>query len=166
MTSQFNGDQTGSRDNREAEENYQQVQKLLGEGDAASAINCLEQFVKERPDFALAFNDLGVLYYRQKEKDRSLNCYEQAVSLDPDNINFRKNLADFYFVEQGRLEDAMQIYLSVLQDDPEDIDALLVAGHICTAIGKADDARIFYERVLDVEPWNFDATERLEKLNG
>ncbi len=90
--------------------------------------------------------------------------YEQAVSIDSSNPNFRKNLADFYFVEQGRTEDALEIYLSILKDNPEDIEVLLVAGHMCSALKKNDSARTFYERVLDIEPWNFDASDCLEKL--
>ncbi|PIE67512.1 MAG: hypothetical protein CSA23_03540 [Deltaproteobacteria bacterium] len=140
MPSQLDGDKTTFLDDPEVEKKCLQVQGLLDEGNVSGAIDCLEQLVKGKPDVAVAFNDLGVLYYRQEEKDRSLECYEKAVSLEPGNINFRKNLADFYFVEQGRLDDAMQIYLSVLKDNPEDIDALMVAGHICVAIGKTDDA--------------------------
>jgi tetratricopeptide (TPR) repeat protein len=158
-------DPSGSQAGHETETAYRQVQVFLNEGDVAKAIACLEGLVQKRPDFALALNDLGVLYYRQADKTRSLDCYEKAVSLEPDNVNFRKNLADYYFVEQGRLEEAMQIYLSVLKDDPEDIDVLMVAGHICAAMGKSSDARTFYERVLDIEPWNYDASDRLEKLD-
>ena len=110
------------------------------------------------------YNDLGVLYYQMGDKKKSVQCYAQAVSIEPENPNFRKNLADFYLVEQGRMEEALEIYLSVLKDNPEDIEVLMVAGYVCSAMGKQSSARTFYERVLDLEPWNFDANERLEQL--
>jgi tetratricopeptide (TPR) repeat protein len=147
------------------EKAYLACQALVREEKIDEAIACLEDLVRVNPGHALAYNDLGVLYYRMGDKPRSVSCYEKAVSLDPGNMNSRKNLADFYLVEQGRLQDAFKIYLSVLKDNPEDIDVLLVAGHICVAMEKPGDARIFYERVLDIEPWNFDAADRLEKLN-
>ena len=88
------------------------------------------------PDFAIAFNDLGVLYYQRGDKERSVRYYERAVSIAPGNPSFRKNLADFYLIEQGRIEAAMEIYLSVLNDNPQDIEVLMVAGHICTVLNK------------------------------
>jgi tetratricopeptide (TPR) repeat protein len=148
----------------ELEKAYGECFILLREEKFQEAIACLESIVAEHPHFATAYNDLGVLYYRLTDKERSLQNYERAVSIDPSNANFRKNLADFYFVEQGRMEEAMEIYLSVLKDDPEDIDVLLVAGHICSAMNKKNSARTFYERVLDIEPWNFEAGDCLEKL--
>jgi tetratricopeptide (TPR) repeat protein len=148
----------------ELEKAYSECLTLLREEKFQEAIACIESILSENPDFATAYNDLGVLYYRFADKERSLLNYERAVSIDPSNPNFKKNLADFYFVEQGRMEEAMKIYLSVLEDNPEDIDVLLVAGHICSAMNKKNSARTFYERVLDIEPWNFDAGDCLEKL--
>jgi len=95
-----------------------------------------------------------------------LQRYEQAVSIDPTNANYQKNLADFYLAEQGEVEKALEIYLSVLNDNPEDIDSLMVAGHISAALGKDESAKAFYESVLDVEPWNLEASERLERLSA
>lgn len=164
MTSGKTENSTIPESGTDLEKAYLACQALVRDEKIDEAIACLEGLVRVNPEYALAYNDLGVLYYRMGDKPSSVSCYEKAVSLDPGNMIFRKNLADFYLVEQGRLQDAFQIYLSVLKDNPEDIDVLLVAGHICVAMEKPDDARIFYERVLDIEPWNFDATERLEKL--
>lgn len=145
---------------------YQQCHALLSDGKVDASIACLENIVREYPDFAVAFNDLGVLYYQRGDKERSVRYYERAVSIAPGNASFRKNLADFYLIEQGRMDAAMELYLSVLNDNPQDIDVLMVAGHICTALNKNKSARTFYERVLDLEPWNFDANERMEQLNS
>jgi len=146
------------------EKAYKYCQQLVQDGRIDEAIKLLEKVVEQYPDFAIGHNDLGVLYYRLEKKERSLRCYERAVSIDPLNANIKKNLADFYLVEQGRMEEALKIYLSVLEDNPEDIDVLLVAGHTCSAMNRKNSARTFYERVLDIEPWNFDASDCLEKL--
>ena len=145
---------------------YQRCQELANRGQGDLAVSGLESLTAQHPDFALAYNDLGVLYYQQGNKERCLQNYEKAVSIDPENANLRKNLADFYLAEQGNVEKALEIYLSVLNDNPEDIDALMVAGHICVVLAKTDSARAFYDRVLDVEPWNLEASERLEHLQG
>ena len=146
------------------EADYKHCQELVAQGQINEGIACLEGLTQQYPAFALAYNDLGVLYYQRGDKSRCVKNYKKAVAMDPKNPTFLKNLADFYLVEEGAVEKALEIYASVLQDHPEDIDALMVAGHICSAMGNGDSAKTFYQRVLDVEPWNFDAIERLDKF--
>jgi Flp pilus assembly protein TadD len=118
------------------------------------------------PDFVLAHNDLGVLYYNTGNKDKALMHYEQAARLETGNITFKKNLADFYFVEQNRVEDALKLYVDVLAIEPEDVETLLITGHICVSLHKFDDAKVFYNRVLEIEPWNKDVRQNLETLES
>ena len=59
----------------------------------------------------------------------------------------------------------MQIYVRILENYPEDIEALMAIGYICETVNKPDDARDFYHRVLGIEPWNLDARQKLDNLN-
>lgn len=147
-----------------AEDRYADIQALLNAGRINEAVSALEALVESHPDFALAHNDLGVLYYQQGDKDKALNAYEAADRLEPGNTNFQKNLADFYYVEQGRMEEALKIYVNVLESNPEDSETLLILGHFSVALQKFEDAEGFYNRLLSVEPWNAEARENLAKL--
>jgi tetratricopeptide (TPR) repeat protein len=146
-----------------AEEEYEKIQVQMESGDCET-VNQLENLLLAHPQFALAHNDLGVLYYNQGDKDKALEHYEQAARLEPQNLNFQKNLADFYFVESGRVEDALAIYNKVLEVDFGDVEALMSMGLICAALNRPEDARHFYNRVLENEPWNMDARQQLENL--
>ncbi len=143
---------------------YEKVQAIIGNDRPEESIGALEMFLAMHPNFALAHNDLGVLYYGRGEKDKAANHYEQAAKLEPQNAVFQKNLADFYYVEQGRIEEAIGLYLKVLQANPADIEVLLIMGRICVSLDKSDDARVFFNRVLELEPWNNDARERLDEI--
>jgi tetratricopeptide (TPR) repeat protein/GT2 family glycosyltransferase len=145
---------------------YQQAQANAENGRFDEAIDCMLQLLIQSPQNALYHNDIGVLYYKAGDKEKALACYEQAVQLEPRQTIFRKNLADFYLMEQGRAEDAMQIYVRVLEDDPQDIDCLLATGLVCLNLNKMDDARAFFERVLEIEPWNHSALQAMEQLEG
>jgi len=149
---------------KSAEEMYQEIQPLIENGWYDVAADALEKLSAAHPDFALAHNDRGVLYYQQGEKSRAQAAYEKAAELQPENITFQKNLADFYYVESNRVEDALRIYVRVLESHPEDVETLLITGHICVALQKFDDAKDFYQRVLEIEPWNANAGQNLEKL--
>ena len=150
--------------NLNPEQLLQQAQKLSAGGDAQGAMRLLESVLDAKPEDALAHNDLGVLCYRNGSKEKALYHYEQAVRLEPDNITFNKNLADFYYVEQDLVEEAMQIYVHVLEIQPEDVETLTICGHICAALQRFDDAEIFYRRVTAIEPWNTEVGGYLDKL--
>jgi tetratricopeptide (TPR) repeat protein len=147
-----------------AEDVYREIQSLLNNGDPHKAIASLTGLLERFPDFELAHNDLGVLYYHTSDKEKAQYHYERAVELAPDNINFQKNLADFYCIELGRIEDALKIYVRILTTDPRDVETLMATGQICNALEKFDDARDFFNQVLQIEPWNADARKQIEKV--
>ena len=144
---------------------YQEIQPLIENGWHDVALNALEKLLDVHPQFAIAHNDLGVLYYSQGMKDKAQMHYEKAVEFQTENITFRKNLADFYYTELGRVEDALRIYVQILETNPKDVEILLITGHICVSLQKFEDAKDFYRRVLEFEPWNADARQYLDKLS-
>jgi tetratricopeptide (TPR) repeat protein len=149
---------------KSAEDMYQEIQPLLNNGDPHKAIASLEKLLENYPDFGLAQNDLGVIHYHIGNKEKAQYHYERAVELTPDNINFQKNLADFYCIELGRIEDALKIYVRILKTDPQDVETLMATGQICNALEKPDDARDFFNQVLQIEPWNADARKQIEDM--
>ena len=83
----------------------------------------------------------------------------QPVDIGPEIRNKEMPL------EMGEFEKAMQIYVTVLESHPEDIESLMAIGHICEAAQKSDDADVFYNRVLQIEPWNLEAQQKRDALN-
>jgi len=122
--------------------------------------------LKEFPDFAVVHNELGVLHYKNGSNTKVLAHYLKAVELEPENVTFRKNLANFLYVEEGRVEEALENYVEVLRIIPDDVESLLITGHICTTIERFDDAMGFYQKVLTLEPENPDAKKNMEALKG
>jgi GT2 family glycosyltransferase/tetratricopeptide (TPR) repeat protein len=144
---------------------YQRAKDKAAAGDPNGAVADLARILQQEPYNALLHNDIGVLNYDSGNMAEALSCYEQAVAIAPDQALFKKNLADFYLMEQGRIEDAMKLYVSILEKDPQDLDCLLACGLVCIRMKKSDDARVFFERVLDIAPWNTSAKQGLEQLD-
>jgi GT2 family glycosyltransferase/tetratricopeptide (TPR) repeat protein len=144
---------------------YRQAQSKAAAGDLAGSIADLTRILEKEPENATLYNDIGVLNYESGDMEKALSSYEQAVRLAPDHTEFQKNLADFYMMEQGRAEDAMKLYVKMLEKDPQDVDCLLACGLVCICMEKTDDAGIFFQRVLDIEPWNASAKQGLEQLD-
>jgi tetratricopeptide (TPR) repeat protein/GT2 family glycosyltransferase len=143
----------------------QQVPNKPEQDENQHAIAELEQTVACNPLSSEAYNDLGVRYYQQGEKRKALECYEKAVQIAPDHPVYQKNLADFYLVEEGRIKDALKLYVKVLEANPEDVECMLATGFVCVKMNNLDEARSFYERALEIEPWNADARQALTQLD-
>ena len=137
-----------------ASEEYSQIQEYAARGEIENAIRVCEQFVRAYPDHAAACNDLGVLYYQSGRVAEAVIQYEEAVRLEPDNDVFQKNLADFYFVVQGKTEQALQMYVRLLAKNPRDAESLMSIGRVCESLGRIDDAKEFYRRASEAAPAN------------
>ena len=79
-------------------------------------------------------------------------------------MTFKKNLADFYYFELDRIEEALEIYNTILSEKPEDLETLLVMGHICVKLDKIDDAIDFYNGILEIDSGNESAIEMLRQI--
>ncbi|HMK49110.1 MAG TPA: glycoside hydrolase family 99-like domain-containing protein, partial [Thermodesulfovibrionales bacterium] len=143
---------------------YEKMHGLAGEGDYAGAISLLEQALGSGSGEALIHNDLGVLYYQIGDKEKAFSHYRQAVDIDPLNATFQKNLADYYCVELNRFEDAVKIYMKLLDQDGHDVEVLLSVGHICSALKHFREAAVFYRRVLAIDPKNETARQKIDLL--
>jgi Flp pilus assembly protein TadD len=104
------------------------------------------------------------MYYQSGNSLKALAHYEKAHKLDPGNITYRKNLADFYFVELEWTSDANQTYLDILKDNPFDIEALNALGTISLHLGRREQARQYFSRTLQLDTDNIDARQALQQL--
>ena len=152
--------------NAPAEEMYKNIQPLMEAGRHEDVITELKKLLGVYPDFALAHVDLAVLNYDQGNIKIAQTHYEKAAALEPHNIYVQKCLAAFYYIGIGRFEDALQIYLKVLESEPEDTDTLTHLGKICESLQKVDDAKFFYHRVLEIDPQNGVVSQQIDALIG
>lgn len=147
-----------------ADEKYKFVKLLADKGDREGAIKILKHILEDEPGHAMAHNDLGVLSYQIGKVEEAFVYYKEAMSLDPDNITIKKNLAEYYLVAKSEIAMALKLYLEILKEHPYDIETLLIAAKISENFKQFDNAIVFYESVLDIEPWNIEASDKLTQL--
>lgn len=87
----------------------------LGHGEAAR--RRFEKAVKLKKNYAEAVNNVGVIYYQQKNYRRAIQQYKKALVIR-DSASFHSNLGAAYF-DQKDYKTATQEYLRALQLDPE-----------------------------------------------
>ena len=81
--------------------------RLYDRGEGQKAIDIYRKAAAAHPTNGLVFNDMGLCYRRQRQLDKSLNAFRQAVDLQPDNAKYRNNLAAA-LVDASRNEEAYQ----------------------------------------------------------
>jgi cytochrome c-type biogenesis protein CcmH/NrfG len=148
----------------EPEALYFHAQQLIGRGKPGQAIKSLQHLLSIKPDFALAHNDLGVLFFNQGNPAKAEVHYHAAAQIDPHNPTFQKNLADFTYFFRGKVRDALEIYVKLLAKNPVDVELLSTIGQICLNEGQHADADAFFRQALEIDPTNNSVQQRVALL--
>jgi tetratricopeptide (TPR) repeat protein len=84
------------------------------------------QAIDDRPHDAVLYNRLGVALRRQQKHRQALDCYQQALKLDPRNEKVYFNLGVLYFDlgEKEKALEALRVALKLHPDFPEAQDFL------------------------------------------
>lgn len=146
------------------DECYADIHPMIERGEYPQAIDALEHLLSENVGFAPAHNDLGVLYFNEGQHEKALAHYLQAARIAPDNPVFQKNLADYYYVIQGEVDRALNIYFELLKKNPNDQELLLTLGKICVDQQRLDDALFFFKKVLQIDPEHGEARTSLDEV--
>nr|KAF6497510.1 RNA polymerase II associated protein 3 [Rousettus aegyptiacus] len=113
---------------------------------------------------ALALKEKGNKYFKQGKYDEAIECYTKGMDADPYNPVLPTNRASAYFrmkkfaVAESDCNLAIALNRSYTK-------AYARRGAARFALQKLEDAIKDYEKVLELEPNNFEATNELRKIN-
>lgn len=98
--------------------------RLYGEsGDIRKAIDTLKAVPEDDRSAKLAFA-LGAGYDQVKDTKDAVAAYQQAVDMDPDNLDAKRALAQA-LLSNNQLSDAEHAYQEIASSDPQDAQALV-----------------------------------------
>ncbi len=95
--------------------------------------------------------------------DRAVWCAREALKIDTHVPGGRLRLASA-LVASGQGQQASQILLQELREDPGNVQALLLHADVLAESGRTNEALIKLHRVLELEPANVDAHIRAGKF--
>jgi tetratricopeptide (TPR) repeat protein len=87
----------------------------------------------------------------EKEFDQGVEEFQQAIQLDPENVNTYIDLAKAY-IGMKKPEEAFEALKQGLAKQPNSIDLVLALGDIYLVTGKADEAEVQYQKALELDP--------------
>jgi len=106
------------------------------EGDNAKAAETLNS-VPEPGRTAKLYSALGYTYEQQKDYKKAISAYRHAVSMDKENLDAMRGLAQ-NLGNDNQIEAALDQYRTIQDADPQDAQAALRVSEIYRRMGKFD----------------------------
>ena len=124
---------------------------LLNHGKASEAIQSYQQAIQQKPDYAEAYNNLGIAYKYQNRLDEAITCYQQALKYRPDYAIACNNMANA-IRDQGNLTAAETLYLKALRLDPNFAEVFNNLGNVLMERGQLDKSILQLQKALQIKP--------------
>jgi tetratricopeptide (TPR) repeat protein len=124
---------------------------LIDLGRLDKAIECLNESLAIKPNFAESHNDLGCILKRDNRISAAIEHFRLAIKYKPDFVEAYKNLA-IALRKQGRNEEAVGYLKQALKLRPDDVGAYLNLGVTFNALHRFDSAIESLNKALELKP--------------
>jgi tetratricopeptide (TPR) repeat protein len=123
----------------------------MAHNDAEGAIQCFQEVLRLRPDYAEVHYNLGLVFASVGRFDDAIACYHQAIHWKPDYVEAYTNLG-IALTLQRRLEDAIACHQQALRFQPDYVEAHNNLGTALAEQGRLDAAIASYRQALLHQP--------------
>jgi arylsulfatase A-like enzyme/Flp pilus assembly protein TadD len=131
----------------------QDAEKFEYEGRFAEAEELHVRMLALRPDAASSYINLALIQARLKKFEEAMATLKKGLERIPDAEPLLTRLGFTYLV-MNKPEAALAAMADVLKINPRSIDALTASALVLEGLKRKDEARLFFERALAVEPEN------------
>jgi len=132
---------------------YKQARELLARQELEGAKRLLRRAVERAPDFADAWNSLGVLAFQRGDAEEAERCYRQAVRADREAFDAILNLGAL-LLRTGRAAEALAYNLRAVEDHPRDAEANAQFGMNHFQLGRFTEAEPYLAAAKRLDPAN------------
>ena len=126
----------------------------------SEAIVNLKKAVKIKPDYAEAFNNLGIVLKDLGQLDTVVKSYEKIINIKPDFAEAHNNLG-VTFKELGQLDAAVKSCEQAIAIKPDYADAHFNLGNVLKDLGRLEQAEVSYRQAIVLKPDYSDAHNNL-----
>ena len=108
-------------DNEKALEFYSKGLKEVKKEKYKKAIEYFEKAINEDPEFAFAWDNLGINYRRLNNYDKAIECYKKSLEIDPNGLMPLQNIAIVYQYkeEYSKAIEAYEKLAEIDKNNPE-----------------------------------------------
>ncbi|MEJ2720046.1 MAG: tetratricopeptide repeat protein [bacterium] len=130
-----------------------------------AAAKAAAELTEHYPEFLKGWMLLGYCLSVTGDYSGSNRAYAKALTLggEPDNLN--KRMA-YNYLRLGKYDDAKKCYQTILETDPDNIEALKQLGNIEAKLGNLNQAAQYYERTLELNANDTEVILALAKVES
>jgi tetratricopeptide (TPR) repeat protein len=103
------------------------------------------------------------IYLKQWNYKKSIKFYKKALSKKSNNIKIIEILSDLYF-DTKQYDKSLRYTIKFLKENPRNPEKLGIKWYCLEQYWKRKEAIIEYNKILDIQPYNSEITERIKKL--
>ena len=130
---------------------YRDAQHAIQSGQPERAEQLLLQTVRLSPDYAAAWNMLGVISMQSGDVNQGEYYFRKSLDAEPGYLHAVMNLGGV-LLALGRYEDALQYNEVAAARLPSDAGAHAQLGMNCFHLGKLEGARQHLETAIEIDP--------------
>jgi len=132
-------------------------------GDRSAYITFLLGFIEQNPGAVNAYNELGRMYALEKKWDLAEKFLQKVLQQDEQTISTYKLLAGV-MERQGKSDGIIELYNTGLTKSPGNPFLTVELAKYQASIGKTQEARLLYERLLEKNPGFDEAANNLTEI--
>ena len=118
------------------------LMRLFGKADTQNRLRLEQAF----PEYAEAYNNLGVTFKQLGELNKSINNYQQAIKINPEYAETYNNLGNVYNSNQ-KIDDAILNYKKAIKLNANFPEAYSNLGNLLKEIGEVEEAKKFMKKL-------------------
>jgi tetratricopeptide (TPR) repeat protein len=135
---------------KEALKKYNNAAESVKKNDLKAALALLDEATTAYPDFALAYNEKGVLLLRQNELDKALEAFAKAIQVKPDYLDAKLNFG-FTLLNQKDYSKAEVVLRDVLKEKSDSPAANMYLGIVLIGLKKIDEAEASFKKTISIK---------------
>ena len=123
-----------------------------------------------REQLAVAYNNYGVELMEGSKWTTAIQQFTDALRLDPENANVTTNLSHLYYrqaedaYERRKIRAAVSALKKAIEVNPDLVEAYVLLGRIEYDRQKLKEAKVAWERVMELDPTRTNVADRLRQL--
>lgn len=135
----------------QVQELYAQAKAAQERGDNAEAVEKYRAMLKLAPHLAPAYNNLGMLYFNQRDYAHAVEALEQGLKINSD-MPTASTLLGLSYAQLGESEKAEPLLEAAVRANPNDDNAEMALAHALINLKKYDEATPYLKNFLERNP--------------
>lgn len=108
--------------------------------------------------------ELGVLYYNAEKDTKAIAAFKKAISINPKHEQACYKLA-LNYMDADQAAKAYPLLLDSVKTQPDNVNVHYNFGQLCQNMGKSEEALTAFRKVVELDPNEWRAIEKLVQLN-